>query len=395
MMRAMASVSWLPSRPLGAAVGAAMTVAATLAVLPLRDSVSTATPALVLVVPGVVAAVLGGRIAAGVVALASALAFGFFFLPPFGEWKILDAEDVTAIVVFAIVALAMGELTARESQRRRLAESRATELGALAGTLAESKAAQERMAGELDKLAVMEEVDQQRSALLRSVSHDLRTPLATIRAVSSDLRSDIPYDDETRRELLGLVSDEAERLDRLVANLLSMSRVEAGSFAPDRQAVDLPELLETSIKRVRRALKDRRVELDAPDDLPLVDADYTQLDQVVTNLLENAARHSPPRSTVRVAARPEGEFVQVSVEDSGVGVLPTERTRVFEAFHRSDGSRSSGLGLAICKAVVEAHGGTIRVSGPPGGGARFTFTVPIRVDRRPGDPTSRPLEERP
>jgi len=380
----------LPSRPVGIAVGVALTALLTVVMLAFRDSVTSASPALVLVVPGVVAAVLGGRVAAAAVAAGSALAFGFYFLPPFDEWKILQAEDVVAGVVFVVVALAVGELTARESDRRRAAEDRADELQAVTVTLAESRADQERMAGELNRLEIMEEVDQQRAALLRSVSHDLRTPLATIRAVASDLRSEVDYDDATRRELNGLVADEAERLDRLVGNLLSMSRVEAGAFAPDRQAVDLPELLTTSIERVRRALRDRRVELEAPDDLPLVDVDYSQLDQVVTNLLENAARHSPPRSTVRVMARPEGDMVQVSVEDSGTGVLPTERTRVFEAFHRSDGSRSSGIGLAICKAVVEAHGGTIKVADSPGGGARFVFTVPVRAtsSRRPGDPTS-------
>ncbi|MBA3280777.1 MAG: sensor histidine kinase KdpD, partial [Acidimicrobiia bacterium] len=125
-----------------------------------------------------------------------------------------------------------------------------------------------------------------------------------------------------------------------------------------------------------------RVELDAREDLPLVDVDYTQVDQLVTNLLENAARHSPPRSTVRVSARPEGDFVQVSVEDAGSGVLATERSRVFEAFHRGDGSRSTGIGLAICKAVVEAHGGTIRVAEAAGGGARFVFTLPLHADER-------------
>jgi len=380
----------LPSRPVGIGIGVALTAVLTVVMLAFRESVTSASPALVLVVPGVVAAVLGGRVAAAVVAAGSALAFGFYFLPPFDEWKILQAEDVVAGVVFVVVALAVGELTARESDRRRAAEDRADELQAVTVTLAESRADQERMANELNRLEVMEEVDQQRSALLRSVSHDLRTPLATIRAVASDLRSEVDYDDATRRELNGLVADEAERLDRLVANLLSMSRVEAGAFAPDRQAVDLPELLTTSIERVRRVLRDRRVELEAPDDLPLVDADYSQLDQVVTNLLENAARHSPPRSTVRVMARADGDMVQVSVEDSGTGVLPTERTRVFEAFHRSDGSRSSGIGLAICKAVVQAHGGTIKVADSPGGGARFVFTVPVRdaTTRRPGDPRS-------
>lgn len=368
----------LPSRTIGIVVGGLLVGLLGALMLVWRDQLSTASPALVLLVPGVVAAVLGGRIAALAVSLVSAVVFGFAFLPPFGQWKILDAEDVIAVLVFVVVAVAVGEMTAREADRRYAAEQRADELEAMAGRLDEARADQARMADEINRLEVMEQVDQQRAALLRSVSHDLRTPLATIRAVSSDLRNEVDYDDETRRELNGLVADEAERLDRLVANLLSMSRIEAGAWAPDRQAVDLSELLATSIDRVRRVLRDRRVELDLADDLPLVDADYTQLDLVVTNLLENAARHSPPRSTVRVTAWPAGDLVEVGVEDTGTGVLPTERTRIFEAFHRSEGSRSSGIGLAICKAVVEAHGGTIRALDTPGGGARFAFTVPVR-----------------
>lgn len=345
--------------------------------LPMREDISKATPALVLIIPGVIAALLGGRMAAAIVAGVTSIAFGVYFLPPFGEWKILNPEDVTAVFIFVLVALAVGELTAREAKRRRQAEARTRELEEVTTRLELAQEEERRLSSEVDRLAVMAEIDEQRSALLRSVSHDLRTPLATIRAVSSDLQSDTPYDDATRAELLGLVSDEAERLDRLVANLLSMSRIEAGSFAPDRQAVELHEMLQATTARLRRVTKDHRLELDVPSDLPLVDADYTQLDLVVTNLIENATRHSPPRSTIRIGARPSGRFVEVWVENRGDGVIATERTRIFEAFHRSHGSRSSGIGLAICKAVVEAHGGTIAVTDAHGGGSRFTFTMPV------------------
>lgn len=366
-----------PSGPLGLACGGAAAVAAVLVLLPLRDDLNPATPALVLIIPGVVAAILGGRTAAALVAAATAVAFGVLFLPPFGRWKLLDAEDVTAVVVFVLVALTVGELTAREGGRRRQAEARTQELEALTVSLERAHAEEQRLNAELDKLAVMAEVDQQRSALLRSVSHDLRTPLATIRAVSSDLLGDTPYDDATRAELLSLVTDEAERLDRLVANLLSLSRVEAGAFAPDRQAVDLAELVGSTVTRLRRLVADHRVETELPPDLPLLSADYTQLDLVITNLLENAARHSPPRSTIRVGARPAGTLIEVWVENRGDRVLAPDRQRIFEAFRRGPGSRSSGIGLAICKAVVEAHGGTIGVTDAHGGGSRFTFTMPV------------------
>jgi two-component system sensor histidine kinase KdpD len=147
---------------------------------------------------------------------------------------------------------------------------------------------------------------------------------------------------------------------------------------PDRQAVDVHELVDATVGRLSRMLRDKRVEVDVPDSVPLIDADYTQLDQVLTNLLENAVRHGLPRSIVRVGARSRGDHVDVWVQDEGAGIPRPERARIFEPFRRGYGSRSSGVGLAICKAVVEAHGGTIEVTDAPGGGARFTFTVPVR-----------------
>jgi two-component system sensor histidine kinase KdpD len=211
------------------------------------------------------------------------------------------------------------------------------------------------------------------------VSHDLRSPLATIRAVAGDLRDGVAYDDATRTELLGSVCDEAERLDRLVGNLLSLSRIESGALRPERQAVDVDELVSTRLAALRRLFPRARIQVDVPPDLPLVDGDYSQLDQVFTNLLENASRYAPPGSTVRISARRAGRMVELRVADEGIGIPEHERQRVFEPFRRGEGSRSSGVGLAICKAIVEAHGGTIAVERTGGGGgATFTCTFPMR-----------------
>ena len=205
-----------------------------------------------------------------------------------------------------------------------------------------------------------------------------RTPLATIRAVTSDLRAEgVAYDDATRVELLDLVGDEAERLDRLVANLLSLSRIQAGALEPERQAVAVDELLTDRVRKLKRLLRDRRIALDVPFALPLADADYTLVDQVVTNLLENAVRHSPEGSTIRVRARPKDEWIEVSVADQGPGVSADDQDRIFEPFRRGEGSTSSGVGLAICRAIVEAHGGAISASRANGGGAELLFTLPV------------------
>ena len=369
-----------PERPLwaGLAAGTALSIAATVILVPLRSATTPATPALVLVLPVVAAGVLAGRLAAVATAVIAASAFNLAFISPYWTFKVAALEDGVALSVFLAVALVVGALVAREADRRRAAELRTAEMQALHERYEELAAERQRLAEETTRLAVLEQVDQQRSALLRSVSHDMRTPLATIRAVTSDLRAGAHYDEVTRDELLDLVGDEAERLDRIVANLLSLSRIEAGALQPDRQAVALDELVAERVKRLKRLFIQVRLQVEIPSELPLVDADYSQLDQVLTNLMENAARHSPPRSTVRVGARERGPMVEVWVSDEGPGVPAFERQRIFEAFRRGEGSASSGVGLAICRAIVEAHGGSIEVSTAPAGGARFSFTLPVR-----------------
>ena len=345
------------------------------AMVPLRGDLSRASPALVLVIPIVVAGLLGGRAAAVVAAVTAALAFNLAFIPPYWTLEIHAPDDIVALVVFGFVAVVVGTLVAREGERRQSAEERAAELQALNDELQTVQLERQRLAEEAMRAAVLERVDEQRAALLRSVSHDLRTPLAAIRAVVSDLLSGAPYDDATRNDLLGLVGDEAERLDRLVANLLSLSRIEAGALRPDRQEVALDELVADTVKRLGRLLNQHRVQADLPL-LPVVEGDYTQLSQVLTNLLENAARHAPEHSTIRIGGRERADFIEVWVDDEGHGVLPHDRLRIFEPFRRGEGSSSSGIGLAICRAIVEAHGGRIAVDGAPGGGARFSFTLP-------------------
>lgn len=361
----------------GSLVGLALVGGLSAVMVPVRSDITRATPALALVVPIVVAGLVGGRLAALVVVPVAVLAFNVVFIPP--QWTLdVDAlDDGVALAVFGLVAVVVGTLVAREGERRQSAEERAAELQALNSELQSVQREREHLAEEATRAIVLERIDEQRSALLRSVSHDLRTPLATIRAVASDLLGAASYDEATRAELLALVADESERLDRLVANLLSLSRIEAGALRPDRQAVAVEELVTHTVKRLGQVLGRRRVQVELGH-LPLVDGDYTQLEQVFTNLLENAARHAPSGSTIRVGGREAGRGVEIWVDDEGAGIAPFERQRIFEAFRRGDGSSSSGIGLAICKAIVEAHGGTITVSGAPSGGARFLFTLPRR-----------------
>lgn len=366
------------TRPLwGSVAGVALVVGLCAALVPVRSDVTRATPALALVAAIVVAGLVGGRVAALLVAPVAVLAYNLAFIPPYWTLAVDAVDDGVALVVFGLVGVVTGGLVAREGERRQSAEDRAAELQQLNAELQSVQVEREQLAEEAMRAAVLERIDEQRAALLRSVSHDLRTPLATVRAVVSDLLGGAPYDDATRADLLGLVADEVERLDRLVANLLSLSRIEAGALRPERQAVAMDELLAHTVKRLDRLFARRRVQLELPA-LPLVDGDYSQLDQVVSNLLENAARHAPLGSTVRIGGREAGGLVEIWIDDEGAGIAPFERARLFEPFRKGDGSSSSGIGLAICKAIVEAHGGRIAADAAPGGGARFRFSLPKR-----------------
>ena len=362
-------VATAPHPRRGLAVGVAGIAVALLVLVPLRPDVESATAALVLVLPGVVAAVVGGRGAAAATALAAAVAFNVAFVRPYGTLEVGAFEGAVDVVVFVVVALITGTLVAREAERREAAERRSDEVAA-------ARAEQERLSAEAIALGLAGE---HRAALLRAVSHDLRTPLSTIRAVASDLREGGgAYDDTTRDELLDLVVDEAERLDRLVANLLSLSRVEAGALEADRQAIALEELFEQCVRRHARLVRDRKVSIDVPLTLPLVDADWTLVDQAVTNLVANAVRHAPEGSRIWVSAREaDGGWVEVSVRDQGPGVPAQLRDSVFEPFQRGPGSASSGVGLAIVRAVVEAHGGRITIDDGPMGGTDVSFTLPV------------------
>jgi K+-sensing histidine kinase KdpD len=326
------------SRRHAALVGAAGVVVITLVVAPLGETIGHATQALLLVLPVVAAAVLGGRRPAQVVAALAALMFTLV-LPPVGSLRLRFAEDAMALGVFTVVAFTVGGLVA-------------------------------------NRIETLRRLEAQRSALLRSVSHDLRTPLGAIRAAASELADPSLYDPAEQARLAELVGDEAERLDRLVANLLSLARIEAGGLQPRRRAVDLAELAQLCTQRLARALDSTEVRVSADPDTPIVLGDHALLEQVVTNLIENAARHTPAGSPVEVEVHACPGSVELAVRDHGPGVPAEHRAAIFEAFRSGRTDVTSGVGLAICAAVVEAHGGTITVRDSPGGGACFTVALP-------------------
>ena len=205
----------------------------------------------------------------------------------------------------------------------------------------------------------------------------------TISGVSSDLRSGEFFDESTRNDLLDLVISEAERLDRLVGNLLSFSRIDAGALKPHVEVVECDEIIDRCVRRLRRLFPDSSLTVDVAADLPPLLADPGLLDQVLTNLLENAARHGGQHTQVSASVADDAKatdgFVLISIDDDGPGLGNVDRERMFEPWNEQGNGSLSGLGLAICKSIIEAHGGKIWAHDNPAGGARFSFTIPVFV----------------
>lgn len=222
------------------------------------------------------------------------------------------------------------------------------------------------------------EAEQMRSDLLSAVSHDLRTPLAAITGAASSLLSQgRQMSEATRQELLESIEQEAERLGRLVNNLLEMTRLESGKVTAKREWHPLEEIVGAALTRLERTLSGREVSTAFPDGL-LIHADDVLLEQVIWNVLENAARYSPQGSPITLTARRENEGVTIEIADCGPGFAPGEEKLIWEKFYRGrrEGTRGAGLGLAICRAVVAAHGGRIEAENRPQGGAMIRIWLP-------------------
>jgi two-component system sensor histidine kinase KdpD len=263
---------------------------------------------------------------------------------------------------------------------KTLASSEARVLSSFAaqGALALERSALERAE---TRSRVLEESDRLKSSLLSSVSHEFRTPLATIKAATTSLLSDqVEWDSGIRKELLSAVDEQTDYLNYLVGNLLDMSRIEAGALKPNRQWNILSEIVNGVIGRMHRLLQEYRLEIQIPDDLPLVPVDYIQMEQVFTNLLNNSAKYAPAGSTIQVCAkRQDEESLIVMVSNEGPQVAVDHLERIFDKFYRvtePEKVSGTGLGLSICKGVVEAHGGRIWAENLSHGFA-FIFTLPL------------------
>jgi two-component system sensor histidine kinase KdpD len=241
-----------------------------------------------------------------------------------------------------------------------------------------------RLRHESLQVEVLQRTDALRAALISSVSHDLRTPLTSIKAAASSLlQEDVQWNDEERRSFALAIEREADRLNRLVENLLDMSRIEGGALRPEKEWYPIAELLHDILGRMQPLLQGREILVHLPDDLPPVELDYLMIDQVLTNLLENALRYTPVCSPIEISVSATPTELLVAVADRGPGIPPSDLERIFDKFYRVMGGAretgGTGLGLAVCRGLVEAHRGRIWVENRAGGGAVFRFTLPLRL----------------
>lgn len=308
---------------LGWAIGLGGTAVVVVAMFAAADLPITI-PALLLLLPIAGASTVATWRTGVVVAVLAAAAYAFAFLPPVGAVRIGLTEDVYVLIAFVLVAVVVGLLTGRSRHRDDSA------------------------------------LDEDRALLLRSVSHDLRSPLTTITSVSSDLAGRDDYDDRTRHELMALVASEADRLNRIVGHLLSASRAASGSLDPDLQPVRIDRTVDDVLARVD---DDRVVARLGGTGEREVLADPVLIDQVLTNLVDNAVRHAAGATSIAIAASEEQSTIRIDVIDDGVGAETT-----------SAGVASGGVGLSLCRSVVEVHGGTLTLSSDERG-TRASFTL--------------------
>ena len=294
------------------------------------------------------------RSAAIVASVLGVLAFDFTFVQPYYHLTVHDRQYVVTFAVMLVTALTISTLT-------HLSRARA----------AEARTAWERL-----------EAESLRNTLLSAVSHDLRTPLAAITGSASTLiETGKDLSSDARAEMLDTIYSEAGRMERLINNLLDMTRLEAGGLVLKREWQPMQEVVGSALHHLDRRLSGRTVTTQIPASLPLVQIDGLAIEQVLVNLIDNALDYTPGDAAIHVSADAANGAIVVEVVDHGHGLPPGTERRVFEKFFRAHSPGQSkhgvGLGLAICRGVVEAHGGTISAGNRPGGGAIFRFTLPL------------------
>ncbi len=351
-----------------------------------RDHINHTTVALALLLVVLFIATKWGARPAVAASLLGVLCFNFFFLPPTGTFTIADPENWVALSAFLITAVTVGQLSARARRRAEEAETGRREIERLYSELQE---AFER-ASHAEALRQSERL---KSSLLDAVTHDIRTPLTSIKAsvttLLDEMRADpsVLLDAAERREMLEIINEETDRLNRFSESLLELARIEAGEMKLRRRWMGVDEIVLTALERAEPLTRHHRVEISLEDNLPLMCVDGQAIAEVIYTLVDNAVKYAPSGTPIRIAAnRSDDLTMQLAVEDEGPGIAQDLRERVFDKFFRAmrEGASASGtgMGLAIARGIVEAHGGRIWIEDKERG-ARVALTLPIGDEDEP------------
>jgi two-component system sensor histidine kinase KdpD len=343
----------------------------------LRPQLSQTTIALILVLPVVLVAVTQGRGPALCASVLAGLSFNFFFIGPFYSFLINRPQDVVAFVVFATTAVLVGQLSSRLEKRVLLTEEQRKELVHVRGEF-------ERAAAQASEADALRKSEQLKTALLDAVTHDLRTPLTAIKAAITTIRSE-PVTPEVQRELFEVIEQESDRLNHFIQGMMDLAKLQASEVTLASRNVSADEMVEDALLRAEPLLARRRVDVTIASGLPALRVDPRLISQVIFTLVENAAKYSGAGAGIAVTVQQRENSVCFAVNDDGPGIAPELRAQVFEKFFRSGPQPGLGMGLAIARGIVQAHGGKIWIENGPGGkGTSVQFQLPL-APLPPGD----------
>jgi K+-sensing histidine kinase KdpD len=357
---------------------------------PFHEQINSTTVALAFLLVVLFVALFWGSRPALLASLLGVFCLNFFFLPPLYTLSIAHPQNWVALTAFFTTALAVGQLSARAKRRAEEAEEGRREIERLYEQLqvAFDRASQAEALKQSERL---------KSALLDAVTHDLRTPLTSIKASITTLIDEargrteedqpVALDTESRLEMLEVIDEESDRLNRFIGGLIDLARIEAGELHLRRRWGAVDEIISTALSRAETFTQGRKVEVEIETELPVVRVDERAVSEVVYTLIDNATKYSRDGTTIKIRAQRSGDgMIAMAMEDQGEGIAVNLRERVFDKFFRAtrDGDISThqpsgtGMGLAIAKGIVEAHGGRIWIeSGTGGKGTRVVFTLPI------------------
>jgi len=337
----------------------------------LGTHVNLTTVALAFLLVVLTSATFFGRNPALVASFAAMLCFNFLFVPPVLTWHIADPQNLVAWAAFTITAIIAGELSSYARRRARESERLYDELQTAFESATEAKA--------------LRQSEKLKSALLDAVTHDLRTPLTSIKAsVTTLLDSEgghrtIELNSEGRGEFLSIINEETDRLNSFIEGMVQLARVEAKSSTGEQLPASVEEIIAIALERAEPVIAEHHVTLNIERELPMIKVEPRAIAEALYNLIENAAKYSPANSTITITAASQNDSVRLSVEDEGPGIPVEMRERVFEKFVRLDSERTDGLGLglAIVRGIVEAQNGTIEISERTPNGTCVSITLPI------------------